>query len=239
MSERNLVPWSGDDELCNPFVGTPYRLIKQLAKGGMGQIFLVEHRELGRECVAKIIRKKLAQDSQHLERVRVEAESLGALRHPNIVKVNNFGLANDGRPFIVMEYLRGKDLRQVLAGGQSFTIWQTIELMLQACSALGAAHAIGIIHRDIKPDNLFVHEQRDGTRTLKVLDFGLARIIPGLSPDSPAPLAHATAVGRILGSIRYASPEGVCGKLVDGRADIYSLGLVFYRLLAQRGPLRG
>jgi serine/threonine-protein kinase len=203
MSAGSLEPRSRDDEPYDPFVGTSYRLIKQLAKGGMGQ---------------------------------VEAQCLGALCHPNIVKADNFGLANDGRPFIVMEYLRGQDLGQALARGQRFTIGQSIELMLQACAALSTAHAIGIIHRDIKPENLFLHEQHDGTKTLKLLDFGLARIIPGISPDSPAPLAHTTAVGGILGSIRYASPEGVRGQLVDGRADIYSLGLVFYRLLAQRGP---
>lgn len=199
-------------------------------------MYLVEHRELGRECVAKLVHEKLAGEPQLLERVRIEAESLGTLNHPNIVSINNFGTTQDGRPFIVMEYLRGKDLSRTLGSGRTFTPAEAIDLVLQACSALAAAHGIGLVHRDIKPENLFLHEESDGSTVLKVLDFGVARVIPGVSPDTPTPLQQPTTTGVIVGTLKYASPEGITGKKVDYRADIYSLGLVLYRLLAKRGP---
>ena len=236
MSKSEYMQSIPPTNAVDPFEGTSYRLVRHLARGGMGQVYLVEHRELGRECVAKVIHKKLAKNNQLLDRVRIEAESLGALRHPNIVSVNNFGTLTDGRPFIVMEYLRGRALRQALGLGCEFSIGESIDLMLQVCAALNAAHSIGIVHRDIKPENLFLHEEIDGSVALKVLDFGLARIVPGASPNSPTPLAQPTSAGVIVGSMRYVSPEGVLGKRVDCRADIYSLGLVLYRLVAGRGP---
>jgi serine/threonine-protein kinase len=236
MAQPFTTPESPEAETSDPFEGTPYRLIRRLARGGMGQVYLIEHRELGRECVAKLIHERLASEQQLLERIRIEAESLGTLNHPNIVSVNNFGTTQDGRPFIVMEYLRGRDLARTLASGRSFSVIESIDIILQACSALGAAHSIGVIHRDIKPENLFLHEESDGSTVLKILDFGVARIIPGVSPDTPTPLPQPTATGVIVGTLRYASPEGVSGQRVDYRADIYSLGLVLYRLLTGRNP---
>jgi eukaryotic-like serine/threonine-protein kinase len=236
MSTSDSMKGISEANAVDPFDRTSYRLVRHLARGGMGQVYLVEHRELGRECVAKVIHERLAKNHQLLDRVRIEAESLGALRHPNIVSVNNFGTVSDGRPFIVMEYLRGRDLGRALGSGRTFSIWESIDLVLQVCSALSAAHSIGIVHRDIKPDNLFLHEEPDGSVTLKVLDFGLARVVPGACPNSPTPLAQPTSTGVIVGSMRYVSPEGALGKSVDCRADIYSLGLVLYRLVAGRGP---
>ncbi len=236
MSKSNSNRGGVELDSVDPFEGTSYRMLRHLARGGMGQVYLVEHRELGRECVAKVIHKKLATKHQLLDRVRIEAESLGALKHPNIVSVNNFGTVSDGRPFIVMEYLRGQDLGRALESGRAFSIMESIELILQACAALSAAHSIGIVHRDIKPENLFLHEESDRIVTLKIVDFGLVRILPGASPDSPTPLAQPTSMGAIVGSMRYVSPEGVSGRPVDFRADVYSLGLVLYRLLAGRGP---
>ena len=236
MSKSESMQGISEANAVDPFDNTSYRLVRHLARGGMGQVYLVEHRELGRECVAKVIHERLANNNQLLDRVRIEAESLGALRHPNIVSVNNFGTVSDGRPFIVMEYLRGRDLGRALGSGRTFSIWESIDLVQLVCAALSAAHSIGIVHRDIKPDNLFLHEEPDGSVTLKVLDFGLARIVPGACPDSPTPLAQPTSTGVIVGSMRYVSPEGALGKPVDCRADIYSLGLVLYRLVAGRGP---
>ena len=211
-------------------------MIRPLARGGMGQVYLVEHRELGRECVAKLVHEALAGQPQLIDRVRIEAEALGTLNHPNIVSVNNFGTTTDGRPFIVMEYLRGRDLGRELVSGRLFTLNDSIRFALEATAALSAAHSIGVIHRDIKPENLFLHEESDGHVTLKVLDFGVARIIPGVSPNTPTPLAQPTNTGVIIGTLRYVSPEGATGIRVDARADIYSLGLVLYRMLAGRGP---
>ncbi len=211
-------------------------MIRPLARGGMGQVYLVEHRELGRECVAKLVHEALAGQPQLIDRVRIEAEALGTLNHPNIVSVNNFGTTTDGRPFIVMEYLRGRDLGRELVSGRVFALSDSIRIALEAAAALSAAHSMGIIHRDIKPENLLLHEESDGHVTLKVLDFGVARIIPGVAPNAPTPLAQPTNTGVIIGTLRYVSPEGAAGIRADARADIYSLGLVLYRMLAGRGP---
>lgn len=236
MTQLNPSTAPPEVSTSDPFEGTSYRLIRPLARGGMGQVFLVEHRELGRECVAKLVHEKLAGEPQLLDRVRIEAEALGTLNHPNIVSVNNFGTTRDGRPFIVMEYLRGRDLGRELASGRALTLNESIHFALEAIAALTAAHGIGLVHRDIKPENLFLHEDSDGIVTLKVLDFGVARVIPGVSPDTPTPLAQPTTTGVIVGTLRYVSPEGVSGNRVDYRADIYSLGLVLYRMLTGRGP---
>jgi len=236
MAPQPTAPLTAQAEVSDPFEGTSYRMIRKLARGGMGQVYVVEHRELGRECVAKVVHQKFAKEPQLLERVRIEAESLGSLNHPNIVSVNNFGVTKDQRPFIVMELLRGEDLARALASGCTFTIAESVEIVLQACSALGAAHGIGIVHRDVRPANLFLHHDVDGTVCVKLLDFGVARVIPGVSPETPTPLPQPTATGIIVGTLNYASPEGVAGQRVDYRADIYSLGLVLYRLLAGRGP---
>jgi eukaryotic-like serine/threonine-protein kinase len=234
MNQSPLPLSCPEEQAPDPFEGTSYRLVRVLARGGMGQVYLVEHRELGRECVAKLVHEKLANEPQLLERVRIEAESLGSLNHPNIVSVNNFGLTLDGRPFIVMEYLLGRDLGRELASGRVFSLRESLQLVIDAASALSAVHDIGIVHRDIKPENLFLHEEPDGSITLKVLDFGVARVIPGASPDTPTPLPQPTAAGVIVGTLRYASPEGISGQRVDYRADIYSLALVLYRLLTGR-----
>lgn len=222
--------------IVDPFDGTPYRMIRPLARGGMGQLYLIEHRERSGEWVAKLIHERLASEPQLIARARIEAESLRNLSHPNIVTVSDVGATRDGRPFIVMEYLKGCDLAGAFAAGRSFTPMESVELVRQAASALCAAHGLGIIHRDIKPENLFLQELADGSVVLKLLDFGVARVVPGASPITPEPLEQPTAAGVIVGTVRYASPESLAGMRVDYRADIYGLGLVLYRMIAGRSP---
>jgi len=220
----------------DPFEGTIYRLVRPLAHGGMGQVFLVEHRQLGRQLVAKVLKDELAGDSLLVERFRIEAQSLGKLRHPNVVAIVGFGNTSDKRPFLVTEYLQGQTIAQALASGIMFTVRESIRYARETLSALAAAHELGIIHRDIKPENLFIQQQPDGSTQIKVLDFGVARVIPGVSPGAPQPLAIPTDTGLVFGTPHYMSPEGALGEHVDHRADIYSLGLVLYRMLARRGP---
>ena len=218
------------------FAGTSYRFLRRLASGGMGDLYLVAHRDTGRQWVAKVVHEKLAGDPQLLDRVRIEAQSLTSLRHPNVVSVVDFDTTSDNRPFIVMEYLQGNDLGRELASGYPFSLEELLEHADEALAGLGAAHDLGIIHRDLKPENLFLHDQGGGKRTLKILDFGVARIVPGTAPLTPSPLKHATGTGIIVGTLKYVSPEGAAGLAVDFRADVYSLGLVLYRMLAGRSP---
>jgi len=218
------------------FAGTSYRVVRPLGRGGMGEVFLVEHREMGRELVAKLLHQRFSGDAQMLDRVRVEAHSLARLEQPNVVQVTDFDNTRDGRPFIVMEYLLGRTVKDELKLRGAFSLLDTLDFVHQALSGLAAAHALGVVHRDVKPENLFLSEEGDGTITLKLLDFGIARVIRGFSPHGPAPLALPTETGAVIGTLRYLSPEAALGKHVDQRADLYSLALVFYEMLAGVGP---
>ncbi len=236
MANTAVFPEDPPRAAADPFEGTAYRLVRPLAQGGMGEIFLVEHRELRRAFVAKTLQNALASNPQLVDRFRVEAQSLGSLRHPNIVSVFAVGKTADARPFMVTEYLQGQTVAQALANGRVFSISEAIRYTRETLAALGAAHAIGIVHRDIKPENLFIHDDPYGPTRIKVLDFGLARIIPGISALAPPPLEVPTSTGVIFGTPHYVSPEAALGQHVDQRADLYSVGLVLYKMLARRGP---
>ena len=218
------------------FAGTPYRVLRRLGQGAMAEVFLVEHEEIGRQLVAKLLHRRFAGDAQVLDRVRVEARSLAQLHQPNIVQVTDFRLTRDGTPFLVMEHLLGRTLKEELQARGALSLLDTLDFVHQALSGLVAVHALGIVHRDIKPDNLFLSEEVDGSITLKVLDFGIARVLPGASPPGLQPLAVPTQTGAVIGTPRYLSPEAALGKRVDQRADLYSLALVFYEMVAGCGP---
>jgi serine/threonine-protein kinase len=200
----------------------------------MGELIVAEHLELGREFVVKLLHQRLAGDPQLVDRVRVEAQSLGRLNHPNVVSVVGFGHAPDGRPYIAMEYLRGRTLSEELSA-RRLTVAQSVSHACRVLSALGAAHALGIVHRDVKPDNIMLVERTEGT-VLKVLDFGMARVLPGVALGAPQPLSFPTDTGVVVGTPRFVSPEAARGEEVDARADVYAVGLVLYVMLAGRGP---
>ncbi len=220
----------------DPFEGTPYHWLRRVGGGGMGEVHLVQHTVLGREFAAKVLHARYLSSEQLVDRVRVEAQSLARLEHPNIVRVSSFGQLRDRRPFIIMEALSGNTLESEVQARGGLPVVEALRFALQLASALAAAHELGVIHRDIKPDNLFLHHEHDGSRVLKVLDFGVARIVPGISDASPVPLALPTDTGIVVGTPRYVSPEAARGQKVDHRADIYAAGLVLYFMLAGKGP---
>jgi serine/threonine-protein kinase len=230
------VPASPTQVDVDPFAGSVFSALERLGAGAMGEVYRVLHRELGREFVAKVLHERYAADRQMLDRVRVEAQALGRLNHPNVVSVTGFGVTRDGRPFLVMEYLRGRTLAAEVAARGALPAREAIRLTLELLAALEAAHAIGIVHRDIKPDNLFLVENPDGKRVLQVLDFGLARVLPRVASNALQPLSLPTSTGNVVGTPHFVSPEGARGKKVDERADLYSAGLVLYVLLAGHGP---
>ena len=215
---------------------TGYRAICRLSKGSMGEVYVVEHRLMGRKFALKLLRPHLLADPQFADRLRVEAQAAARLDHPNIVEMVDLWLSRDGYPCVVMELLQGKTLGQCLAERRSLPADEAIELARQALSGLAAAHALGVVHRDVTPENLFLHEVPGFVRTLKILDFGVARILPGASRRAPDPLALPTQTGAVLGSPRFMSPEAARGERVDHRADLYSVGLVLYVMLTGRGP---
>ncbi|MFZ5895020.1 MAG: serine/threonine-protein kinase [Myxococcota bacterium] len=218
------------------FAGTDYRTVRRLSSGGMGELFVVAHRRTGRQSIAKLPQERWAADARILERLRLEAQSLGRLQHPNVVSILSVGALRDGRPFIIMEYLEGRTLAGELAARRRLGVIEALVLTCDLLSALGAAHKLGIVHRDIKPQNLFVCSDPELGRYLKVFDFGVARILPDAPSGAPEPVAVPTDAGVVIGTPLYVSPEAaVCGA-VDPRGDLYSAGLVLYMMLAGRGP---
>lgn len=219
-------------------VSEKYRVIRELGRGGMGEVFLAEHTNLGTQCVIKMMHPNLAQKKNLVDRMRLEAQALARLNHPNIVRVTDFDKTSEGRPFFVMEYMPGKSLQEeVEERGGYLPVVGAIAIVRQALAGLDAAHNAGLVHRDIKLDNLFVCDGAGdyAARLVKVLDFGVAKVVTDTG-ESPAPLAIPTGTGVVVGTPRFFAPEQARGKGIDHRVDIYAIGLVLYSLLAGRGP---
>ncbi len=206
-----------------------------LGEGGMGEVYLAEHEVLGKDVVAKLLRIEFARDPGIVERMRLEAQALAALSHPNIVSVTDFGTTAAGRPFYVMECLNGCTVGECLRREGPPLLSDSLEIVRQVLDGLGSAHSRGLVHRDIKPENVFLHRDRAGRQVVKLLDFGIAKVLAGAS-GAPAPPSIPTAEGAVIGTPRYISPEQVLGRVVDHRADLYAVGLLLYALVNGKGP---
>jgi eukaryotic-like serine/threonine-protein kinase len=211
--------------------GTPYRPLALLGRGSMGEVWAVRHATILREFALKVLHRRHLNNSQLIERLRLEARAMAALEHPNIVEVTDFWLSADGRPCLVMELLCGERLDRELLQRKRLPGPEVVEIGRQASSALVAAHEIGLVHRDIKPDNLFLHRPANQPWSLKLLDFGLARVMSGQPSGAPLQPLELTRTGTMLGSPRFMPPEALRGERVGPAGDIYSLGVVLYLCL--------
>ena len=208
-----------------------YRIVDRLGKGGMGEVYLAEDTRLGRQVALKMLPAEMASDSARVERLEREAEALAALDHPNIVPVYSLEEA-DGIRFLTMGLARGKTLDATIPTG-GMRLDPFFEVAIPLTQALVAAHAQGVTHRDLKPDNVVVE---DGGR-VRVLDFGLAKIVAPRREVSDETATRAiTAEGVVMGTIPYMSPEQVEGRPLDHRTDVFSLGIMFYEMLTGRRP---
>ncbi|MEO5763123.1 MAG: protein kinase [Vicinamibacteria bacterium] len=212
-----------------------YEIVQKLGAGGMGSVYKVRHLAFGELRAVKFVSSHLAADEQVLARFRSEAVVARRLQHPNAVRVDDIDTTDDGRPYIVMEYVAGRSLRELFNDESDVSTKRILALAHQACAALAAAHALGLVHRDIKPDNLMVLNGADGKEVLKVADFGLAKVREGF--ELGAGMAQ-TQTGFIVGTPPYMSPEQAIGQEVDGRSDLYSMGIVLYELFTGRLPFR-
>jgi serine/threonine protein kinase len=220
------------DELLE---GTPYRPLERLGIGGMGVVYAVEHSLMLRRFALKVTHHHLAGRRDVEERFRLEAQALARTAHPNVVEVFDFWSGAYGRWFVVMELLTGKTLASELRGRGRLPYAEAVEIALQTLAALSAAHALGVVHRDIKPENLFLQDGFRRRRSVKVLDFGLVRLLPEHAGSLSLPTIH-TKTGTVVGSPRYLSPEGLRGERVGPASDLYSLALVLHQMLTGRGP---
>jgi serine/threonine protein kinase len=242
--EARFFPFDGDalvdapdwnpsaDPLIGQVVDGRYEVASVIGEGGMGTVYEVRHATLGRRFALKVLRRDIA-DAEHSARFIQEAKAAAAIGHPNIVAVSDFGelsLGEAGRrtrvPYFVMEYLSGISLAQLLRAEKTLDPLRAGEIALQCAAGLSAAHAAGVVHRDLKPDNVFL--TRNGDREfVKLLDFGVAKM---------AGTGRLTRAGMVFGTPHYMSPEQAAGQSVDHRADVYALGVILYECLAGRVP---
>ncbi|MCP4204515.1 MAG: serine/threonine protein kinase, partial [bacterium] len=211
-----------------------YDIVAKIKKGGMGEIYKVRHRLLDELRVVKVLHPNLVGDSELNERFAREARAAIQLRHPNIVQIFDFTLDDSGAGLIVMEYIRGTDLKQLIARSELPSIALVVEIARQGLRALGYLHRHGFVHRDVSPDNLMLSVDVEGRPLVKIIDLGIAKR-RGSDPQ-------LTASGMFLGKFRYASPEhfGAQGSGgIEARSDLYTFGLVLYELLTGQYPIRG
>ena len=215
-----------------------YEIKGTIGVGGMATVYRAHHLHLKEDLAIKVVSPRLTGDKDFLDRFRTEAVITRKLRHPNAVRLDDFDITEDGRPFIVMEFVRGEALRTVLQKTVLLPAPRALDIARQVALALGAAHTLGIVHRDIKPDNVLLIPQADGSDLVKVLDFGIAKVYDG---EVEAKNYTPTKTGIVLGTPQYLSPEqarGEKGSNVDGRADLYALGVMLYEMITSELPFQ-
>src|SRR5947209_524819 len=214
----------------------PYEILAPLGAGGMGEVYRARDTRLGRDVAVKVLPSSFSDDEQRLHRFEQEACAAGALNHPNILAIHDVG-KHDGSPYVVSELLEGETLRERMAGA-ALPQRKAIDYALQVARGLAAAHEKGIVHRDIKPDNIFITD--DGR--VKILDFGLAKLTSATDGTSQTEVPTRkvnTDPGTVMGTMGYMSPEQLKGQHIDHRSDIFSFGAILYEMLSGKRAFRG
>ena len=222
--------------LIGQTLGGRYKIKGVLGEGGMGMVFDAEHLGLSRQVAIKVLSPSQAKKRVAVKRFQQEARAAGAIGHPNICEVYDLGLLDDGSPYLVMEKLVGQTLAERIAKEGGLPFDDVIEIVSQVLSGLAAAHEKGIVHRDIKPENIFLSRRPGTPSTIKLLDFGVSKMMAEFQPNNEESL-DLTRTGMVMGTPYYMSPEQARGERnLDGRVDIYACGVVMYEALAGKRP---
>ncbi|MCP3137176.1 serine/threonine-protein kinase [Pyxidicoccus xibeiensis] len=218
------------DPLLSEPVGD-FVIQERIGSGGMGVVYRATHRLIGKQAAIKVLRAELV-SQQQVERLLIEARAVNAIRHPGIIDIFGFGDLPDGRPYIIMELLQGQSLSELIRQQRRIDVNATVWILDQMLAALGAAHRAGVVHRDLKPGNVFMAEGLDGTRSVKLVDFGIAKLV--MSHDGPT-----TVDGSILGTPEFMAPEQIRGASVSPSTDLYAVGIIAFQMLTGSRPFNG
>ncbi len=228
MSDATVVE---TDPQVGRVLADRYRIVKLLGSGGMGSVYRAEHVHMQKSVAVKILHRHMTTNAEVVARFEREAVAAGRIEHPNVAAATDFGKLEDGSFYLALEYVEGKSLGDVLDQGP-LSPYRALVVTRQIADALGAAHAAGIVHRDLKPDNVLLVERDGLSDFVKVLDFGIAK----LHMDEGSGHKPLTQIGTIFGTPQYMSPEQGQGRTVDGRSDLYALGIMLYEMLAGKLP---
>ncbi len=227
------------DPLVGQTLDGKYRLVERLGKGGMGTVYRATHLLIDRPVAIKVLNPHFVEDEEAQERFRREARAAGRLQHQNVAAVTDFGRTEDGLVYIVMELLEGRSLRDVMAREAPLDAARAVSLMLQISAAVSAAHEARVIHRDLKPGNIFVVQRKHAPPVVKMLDFGIAKLAADALEEDEEDQVTLTKVGVMIGTPRYMSPEQCDGGKMTPASDVYSLGIILYEMLTGTTPFSG
>src|SRR5262245_9668808 len=223
----------GGDVMLGKILGERFQVQEQIGHGASGAIYRAEHITLRRKVAIKVLHTELSRDDLAVERFRREATTVAEIDHEHIVEIHDFGRTPDGRLYLAMELLEGETLDSVLARERTLSVERAADILIQVGEALMEAHAIGYVHRDLRPRNIYLSVRRGKANFIKLLDFGLAKLVETEGQ------AASTSLGMTFGDPRYMSPEQARGDRIDRRADIYQLGCVAYEMLTGAPPFSG
>ncbi|MGB0681039.1 MAG: serine/threonine protein kinase, partial [Polyangiales bacterium] len=226
------------DPLLGSTLAGRYEVVRRIGEGGMGFVYEGRHAIIEKPVAIKVLRDDVSGKPDVVERFRQEAKSASRIGHENIIDISDFGVTPSGQNFFVMELLNGEDLANVLARETTIETGRAVRIVLQCCLALGAAHSKGIVHRDMKPENIFLIHRNGRADFVKIVDFGIAKMTD-LESVGGAGARKLTKTGMIFGTPEYMAPEQAAGKPLDHRVDVYALGVILYEMLCGRVPFVG
>ena len=226
---------SDEPDLSGQTIAGRYRVIRRLGEGGMGVVYQAVDERLDKSVALKVLKEDFSKRQDVVARFTQEAKSAARIKHENVLDVTDYGKTETGSYYIAMELLVGTDLADVLQKGEPMTVERATDIAVQICRALSAAHGLGVVHRDMKPENVFLLKSNDGREVVKIVDFGIAQMTDSAGENT----RKLTRTGMIFGTPEYMSPEQASGKQIDHRVDVYATGVILYEMFAGRVPFVG